>query len=110
MARGRLVLMGDAAHPILPFLAQGAALAIEDAAVLAKNPRAGGRPRDLSAALLHYAAAARTASAVSAGRRVANGRTYHAGAVVGRIRNAVMRRLGPEGMNTRYAWLYGWTP
>ena len=110
MARGRLVLMGDAAHPILPFLAQGAALAIEDAAVLAKILGPADAPRDLPAALLHYAAA-RT-DRVRRVRRAAraNGRTYHAGAVVGRIRNAVMRRLGPEGMNTRYAWLYGWTP
>jgi salicylate hydroxylase len=35
MARGRIALLGDAAHPVLPFLAQGGALAIEDAAVLA---------------------------------------------------------------------------
>ena len=35
LAKGRIALLGDAAHPILPFLAQGAALAIEDAAMLA---------------------------------------------------------------------------
>ena len=35
LAQGRVALLGDAAHPVLPFLAQGAALAIEDAATLA---------------------------------------------------------------------------
>ncbi len=40
----------------------------------------------------------------------ANGRTYHAGGVVGLVRDAVMRRLGPTGMRDRYAWVYGWTP
>ena len=110
MAGGRLALMGDAAHPILPFLAQGAALAIEDAAVLTKLIGPAGASQDLSAALLQYAVArsARARRVRKAAR--ANGRTYHAGALVGPIRNAVMRRLGPEGLNRRYAWLYGWTP
>ncbi len=106
MARGRLALIGDAAHPILPFLAQGAALAIEDAAVLAAT--LGRAP--LADALAAYARAriGRTTRVRRAAR--ANGRTYHAGAVVGRLRNVVMGRLGPDGMTRRYAWLYGWTP
>lgn len=110
MARGRLALLGDAAHPILPFLAQGAALAIEDAATLARvlDPREG--PLDPGAALARYSRL-RTARVRRVRRAArANGRTYHAGALVAPIRNAVMRRLGPEGMNRRYAWLYGWTP
>ncbi|MFY9293771.1 MAG: FAD-binding monooxygenase, partial [Methylorubrum rhodinum] len=39
-----------------------------------------------------------------------NGRVYHAGRLVGLARDAVMARLGPEGMAARYGWLYGWTP
>ncbi|MBY0258959.1 FAD-dependent monooxygenase [Methylobacterium sp.] len=110
MARGRLALLGDAAHPILPFLAQGAALAIEDSAVLAMALGPAGSARDLPASLEAYrrARTARVARVRAAAR--ANGRTYHAGALVGRVRDAVMRRLGPDGMNRRYAWLYGWTP
>jgi salicylate hydroxylase len=108
MARGRLALIGDAAHPILPFLAQGAALAIEDAAILAQVLDVAGD--DPGTALARY-----TALRTKRVRRVrraarANGRTYHAGPLVGTVRNAVMRRLGPDGMNRRYAWLYGWTP
>lgn len=106
MARGRLALIGDAAHPILPFLAQGAALAIEDAAVLVAM--LGRAP--LADALDAYARARirRTTRVRKAAR--ANGRTYHAGALVGCVRNLVMRRLGPDGMTRRYGWLYGWTP
>lgn len=107
MARGRIALLGDAAHPVLPFLAQGAALAIEDAAVLAASLSAkGGVPEALTA----YAAARR--SRVRAVQRAArrNGRFYHAGRLIGFARDTVMRRLGPEGMSDRYAWVYGWRP
>lgn len=106
MARGRVALIGDAAHPILPFLAQGAALAIEDAAVLAASLNAAAVPDALAA----YARArmSRVGRVRSAARR--NGRTYHAGAVMAFARDIVMRRLGPTGMNRRYAWLYGWSP
>jgi salicylate hydroxylase len=106
LARGRLALLGDAAHPVLPFLAQGAALAIEDAAVLAECLAEGPVP----AALARYAEArlprARTVQAQA--RR--NGRVYHAGGLVAAARDAVMARLGPARMTERYAWLYGWRP
>lgn len=106
IARGRVALLGDAAHPVLPFLAQGAALAIEDAAVLAhcldRSP--------VAEALAAYGAvrASRVARVQRAARQ--NGRTYHAGALTAFARDLVMRRLGPDGMRERYAWLYGWTP
>lgn len=106
MARGRIALLGDAAHPVLPFLAQGAALAIEDAAILTRC-LAGA---DVPAALAAYARArrGRVRRVQRAARR--NGRTYHARGVTAFVRNVVMRRLGPDGMRERYAWLYGWTP
>jgi salicylate hydroxylase len=50
-ARGTVALLGDAAHPMLPFLGQGAALALEDAVVLA---RLLTRPSDVPAALVRY--------------------------------------------------------
>lgn len=106
MARGRVALLGDAAHPVLPYLAQGAALAIEDAAVLALTLRSDDVPGSIGAYAV--ARASRTRRVQKAAR--SNGRTYHAGACVGFARNAVMRRLGPAGMGRRYDWLYGWTP
>ncbi|MFB0492472.1 salicylate hydroxylase [Methylobacterium sp. OAE515] len=107
LARGRIALIGDAAHPVLPYLAQGAALAIEDAAVLT---RALADHADVPAALAAFSDArtARVRRVQKAAR--SNGRTYHAGALVSLARNAVMARLGPDGMRDRYAWLYGWTP
>jgi len=107
MASGRVALIGDAAHPVLPYLAQGAALAIEDAAVLARSLTDHA---DVPVALAAYATdrTARVRRVQKAAR--ANGRTYHAGGLVGLARNAVMARLGPDGMRDRYAWLYSWTP
>ncbi|MGE7417295.1 FAD-dependent oxidoreductase [Methylobacterium tarhaniae] len=107
MARGRIALLGDAAHPVLPFLAQGAALAIEDAAVLAAC-LVPGQP--VPAALSRYAKARaeRVATIQAHARR--NGRIYHAGTLVSAARDAVMGRLGPVQMTERYAWLYGWRP
>lgn len=105
MRRGRLALVGDAAHPVLPFLAQGGALAIEDAAVLA-GVLAGAK--DVAAALAGYERARlpRARRIQQAARR--NGAAYHAGGVKAFIRDAVIRQLGPERMALRFAWLYGW--
>jgi len=108
LARGRVALVGDAGHPVLPFLAQGGGLAIEDAAHLAAI--LPDDPANVPAALKSYQAARlpRVRRVQAAAAR--NGRAYHAGGLVSLARNMVMRRLGPEGMAERYAWLYGWTP
>jgi salicylate hydroxylase len=106
MARGRVALLGDAAHPVLPFLAQGAALAIEDAAVLTQCLSVADVPGALAA---YTGARTRRARRVQRAARQ-NGRTYHARGITAFVRNAVMRRLGPDRMRERYAWLYGWTP
>lgn len=107
LARGRIALAGDAGHPVLPFLAQGGALAIEDAAQLAAL--LGEDAAQVPAALRAYETARlpRVRRVQEAAAR--NGRAYHAGGLVALARDAVMRRLGPEGMRERHAWLYGWT-
>jgi salicylate hydroxylase len=111
MARGRLALLGDAAHPILPFMAQGAALAIEDAAVLARH-LATHLERDgaagVAAGLAGYAneRAERVARVQAVSR--ANGAAYHLGWPRSAVRDLVMRRLGEDGMRRRNDWLYGW--
>ena len=72
--RGRVTLLGDACHPTLPFMAQGAAMAIEDAAVLAGCLEADA---DVAAALQHYVALRlqRTAGIQLGSRR--NAGTFH---------------------------------
>ncbi len=108
LARDRVALIGDAAHPVLPFMAQGAAMAIEDAAMLMRVlHEAPEAPVD---ALARYAKmrSRRVRQIQDTARR--NGRIYHAGFLTALGRNMVMRRLGPEGMAERYAWIYGWQP
>ena len=108
MARGRVALLGDAAHPVLPFLAQGGALAIEDAAVLATA--LADRAEDPAAALARYAGErlARVRRVQQEATR--NGIAYHAGPALALARDLILRRRGAERMGERYAWLYGWTP
>jgi salicylate hydroxylase len=106
LAIGRIALLGDAAHPVLPYLAQGAALAVEDAAALAAA--LGRNPHDVPAALAAY-----EGQRLDRARRVQkearrNGRIYHAGPLIAFGRDRVMRHLGPEGMTKRYDWLYGY--
>ena len=105
IAGGRLGLLGDAAHPVLPFLAQGAALAIEDAATLAAL--LPGDPREVPDAFAAYALARRDRARRVQDEARRNGRIYHASPLVAFGRNMVMRRLGAERMTARYDWLYG---
>lgn len=111
MAKGRIALLGDAAHPILPFLAQGAALAIEDAAVLAHElaaKLASEGAGSVPVALAAYAQARgeRAMRVQQASRK--NGEAYHLGRPWSYARDFAMRRLGPEGMRRRHAWIYDW--
>jgi salicylate hydroxylase len=108
LVKGRVALLGDAGHPVLPFLAQGGGLAIEDAASLASllGDDASAVPDILRR--WERMRLPRIRRVQSAARK--NGRAYHAGGPIALARNLVMRRLGPDGMRERYAWLYGWTP
>jgi salicylate hydroxylase len=109
LGKGRVALIGDAAHPVLPFMAQGAALAIEDAAVLASLAAPVLlRGEDPSAAVASFAKArARRAAKVQDTAR-GNARLYHAGKPLSLMRDVMLQRLGPTGMRKRYGWLYGW--
>ena len=53
---GHMTLLGDACHPMMPFMAQGAGMAIEDAVVLSRNLAGVGQPVDVPAALARYEA------------------------------------------------------
>jgi salicylate hydroxylase len=98
---GRVALLGDAAHPMLPFMAQGAAQAIEDAAALARHVAGGATP----AALAAYQAERlpRTAAIQAASR--ANARLYHLHGLAA-LKLAVLR-LRPSLMRDRLDRVYG---
>jgi salicylate hydroxylase len=104
--RGRVTLLGDAAHPMLPYLAQGAGQSIEDAFVLARCLERD--PNHPERALHHYAAARKErTAAMQAGSREA-GRTMHlADPVEVRTRNDRMR-ADPAAHIARYDWIYGY--
>jgi salicylate hydroxylase len=105
---GAVTLIGDAAHPMLPFLAQGAAMAIEDAAVLAAMlGRCGDDPAD---ALRGYEGARRyrTARVQQVARK--QGRIYGLSGPEAVVRNFGMRLMGGEKLRERYDWLYNWRP
>ena len=100
---GRVALIGDAAHPMLPFLAQGAAQAIEDASVLGEVL---GRGQNIEAGLRAYQEKRlpRVARVQKESRRQAT--IYHLGGPAAFLRDAALRVLGPEKMLARYDWLY----
>ncbi len=105
---GSVALLGDAAHPILPFLAQGAAQAIEDADALASAILGVvSGTRSMPDALARYSRArqARAHRVQDAARSL--GRVYHLAGPAALARDAAMAALGPHRLLARYDWLYG---
>jgi salicylate hydroxylase len=102
MAQGRVALLGDAAHPMLPYLAQGAAMSLEDAWVLAQCLAQFEHAPD---ALQRYAAnrASRNARVVQTARR--NGQIFHLSGAGAAARNAVLSLKGTSTVGL--PWLYG---
>jgi len=107
-AHGAVALIGDAAHPMLPFLAQGAAMAIEDAVVAAGC--LSRLPDDAAAALKAYAAIRRARTRKVQRLAARNGTRYHRGMLPALLRNAAMRAIGGERLLRHYDWLYDWRP
>ncbi len=103
---GRMTLLGDAAHPVMPFLAQGAVLALEDAVVLAQHLSGDGR--SVGEHLDAFARARRTRAARVASASIRNGRIYHLSGPMALARNAVLRTAPPQRLMAHYDWLYGW--
>jgi len=104
---GRAVLLGDAAHPTLPFLAQGANMALEDAWVLA-DCLARHDPPEAAFAAYQQARSARCARIVAAS--AANARAYHLASPLREIAHLGLRIGGwiaPQAALRRYDWIYG---
>jgi len=105
---GPMTLIGDAAHPSLPFLAQGGAMAIEDAAVLAATLAKDADNPAKALRAFERERRARTAKVQRLARK--QGRLYGMVGPEALIRNYVMRMMGGEKLLSRYDWLYSWKP
>jgi 2-polyprenyl-6-methoxyphenol hydroxylase-like FAD-dependent oxidoreductase len=103
--KGRMTLLGDSAHPMLQYLAQGACMAVEDAVTLAE--KAAEVPDDLPAAFRAYAQQRylRTARVQIMAR--VYGDVYHARGPTAELRNQMLGGRTPEEANEGMAWLYG---
>lgn len=106
LSRGRVALLGDAAHPTMPFLAQGGVLALEDAVVLARELAL--TPHDDAGALARYAAARRPRAVDVVDAATRNGRIYHLSGAAAAARDLVLRLTPPSRTMARYDWVYGW--
>ena len=104
MAGERVALAGDAAHPMLPYLAQGAGMAIEDAVALADALDGGDCGRSAGCAA-RYAAARWERNAQVQARARRNGEIFHATGLVRVGRDAALRLLGARLLDV--PWLYG---
>lgn len=104
---GRVALLGDAAHPVLPFLAQGGVMALEDGVSLAQAVAKHGDVEDAFAAY-QSARRGRVARVQAASRR--NGQIYHLGGAMAAARNMTLRTVPASRLMAQYDWLYGWRP
>ena len=101
-AQGRVALLGDAAHPMRPYMAQGAGMAIEDADALGRCLGVTGT--DLPAQLAHYAQLRWQRNARVQQRAVRNGQIFHARGLMRWGRDLSTRWLGERVMDV--PWLY----
>jgi salicylate hydroxylase len=107
---GTIGLLGDAVHAMLPFAAQGAAMAIEDAAVLAKV--FGDGPAETAAqvtkALRRYRRLRRSRVAKVQALAEKQGRIYHMAGPMALARDLSIRLLGPKRVLGRQRWIHDW--
>jgi len=105
MAFGPVVLAGDAAHAMLPFAAQGAAMAIEDAAVLAQQVAAHESVEEafLAYQKLRVPRIRKTVRLAHANRFI-----YHMRGPFAYARNAALKKIPGDRLLARQDWLYNW--
>jgi salicylate hydroxylase len=106
-SKGRCTLLGDAAHPMLQYLAQGANMAMEDAVCLANQIEACGRDYETAFKKYQELRYLRTARVQLMAR--VYGEVYHANGVSRELRNKVLREWAAQG-GVDMSWLYGEQP
>jgi len=107
-SKGRVTLLGDAAHPMLQYLAQGACMAAEDGVTLAE--KVAEQPTDLASAFQSYQQSRylRTARVQIMAR--VYGEFYHARGVAAELRQIMLAGRTPQQAYDGIAWLYGGGP
>jgi len=105
-AQGRVALLGDAAHPMRPYLAQGAGMAIEDASQLGQVlAQAFDRGLDVPTRLRSYAQSRWQRNARVQARSIRNGEIFHLDGPARFGRDAALKLLGERLLDV--PWLYG---
>ena len=104
---GRATLLGDAAHPTLQYIAQGACMALEDAVTLGEALKHTGHDWLKALQLYEQSRISRTARVVLSAREM--GRIFHAKGVERLVRNDLWKDRTPERFYDAMEWLYGWT-
>ncbi|MFK7792749.1 MAG: FAD-dependent monooxygenase [Devosiaceae bacterium] len=102
-----VALVGDAAHAMLPFVAQGGAMAIEDAWVLAQMLTSTSQPNQ---AFARYEKARKLRVKRVWQEAARNGSIYHLTGPAAFARNTVLKARSGENLLARFDWLYGWRP
>lgn len=104
---GPVTLIGDAAHPSLPYLAQGAAMALEDAVVLGQCCADGD---DLALAFRQFENIRRPRTSRVTKSSQSLGQIYHLKSVSALARNVAISALPSQTNLSRLSWLYNWNP
>ena len=104
--QGRICLLGDAAHPVLPFLAQGGVLAIEDAFILADCINDNDDDIDLAFSVYETQREPRASRVQSRSQK--NGTIYHMKKPISVARDLVLKNSSATSLIGRYDWLYGY--
>ncbi|EMB3200142.1 3-hydroxybenzoate 6-monooxygenase [Salmonella enterica] len=102
----RITLVGDAAHPVAQYMAQGACMALEDAVTLGKALERCDGDAQQAFALYESVRIPRTARIVWSTREM--GRLYHAAGVQRQVRNLLWKGKSQEAFYRGIEWLYGW--
>ena len=106
MGAGRIALVGDAAHPMRPYLAQGAGMALEDSWRLASELTRSGA--NVAQSVHAYANARWQRNARVQAHAVRNGEWFHSTGLRATVRDAAMQTLGMHALDL--PWLYGYRP
>lgn len=105
--KGNMALIGDAAHAMVPFLAQGGAMAIEDAAVIAHALASEGPAKQ---AFASYQSARKDRVSRIWYEALGNADRYHWKGFKAKARDIALKSMGGHRLKQRYDWIYKWQP